>query len=197
MSKSLIEVLLEKVRLIEESGSDINRVAPVAQIDVNDSRSRRIRFSHWLVHNLSRTRAYPRLHSTRTRNGVSYPIQIQLNRTRGNEGGAERDRVRRILNAEKWIGGVVDFTKRWGGGWFGGEGNRERVGGGGHGLGFGLEFGGWERQKERERWCGLSVGVTLWIGSVGFCWRKKDERGRCGGRLVRRASGKGRCETGQ
>ena len=157
--------------MIEESGSDVNRVAPVAQIHVHDSRGIRISFSR-RFHYLSRTRANPRPDSTRARHCAHSPIQIQLDRTRGNEVRAERDRVR-TLNAEKGIGGVVGFTKRC---WVGGERNSERVSGGSHGVfGFGLEFGyglefGGKRETETEREVLIMVECRCDIVSAfGFC----------------------------
>lgn len=162
--------------LIEESGSDVNRVAPVAQIHVHDSRGIRIRFSR-RFHYRSRTRANPRPDSTRARHRAHSPIQIQLDRTRGNEGRrAERNRVR-TLDAEKGIGGVVGFTKRC---WLGGERNSERVSGGSHRVfGFGLEFGyglefGGKGETETELREVLNLLITVEckcdiVSVFGFC----------------------------
>lgn len=83
---------LQQVRLIKNTGPNINRVAPVTQIHVNSCRSFGTRFTNRLIHHRSRSRTYLGRHSSRTQNGRTAPIQ--LNRTRGDElRGSKRDRV--------------------------------------------------------------------------------------------------------
>lgn len=117
---------LKKLGLLKKTRPDINRVAPVTQINLDNGGGFGVRFTR-LIHHLSRARTYPgpgpgliSVHGQRR-----VPRASQLKGTRGNERGAERDGVGGLSPKE-------EVGRRLCGG-FGGERSAEMVGGGSHG----------------------------------------------------------------
>ena len=110
---------LEKLGMVEKSGTNVNRVAPITQIDVDNLHRRRTGFTRRLNHHLRRLRRYLRL-------GFRH---AQLNGAVGRERRPESgDAVG--LDPERELGGVEEGG--FGGGGLGGERDGEGVGCGGH-----------------------------------------------------------------
>lgn len=75
--------------MIQKSGSDINRVAPLSQIHLNNRRS----FTNRLIHHRSRTtRVYPAVPLILAQDETAVPFQLNRSRCQGRR--LKRNRVR-------------------------------------------------------------------------------------------------------
>ena len=125
---------LEKLALVEKSRTNVNRVAPITQIDVHNLRRRCTGFTRRLIHHLRRLRRYLRLGFRCTQVNGAVERRPESGDTVG-------------LDPERELGGVEEGG--FGGGGLGGERDGEGVGCGGYwsrvsGSGSGRTESWWE-----------------------------------------------------